>query len=334
MTTVPPTTPPTLELDDIQSGALHQRPSPSGGTHILLRIDDPAAGRALVRRLHPPRRTGRMADEPAHGAWLTVAFTHQGLRALGVPQASLDSFAPELPRHGRARHPARRHRRERPRPLGEAARHRGRPRRPRIPGEGRGAPRTGARTSAQRAGRHPRRRGDLAPGVLPAADWPAAFGFKDGIGQPAVEGSSRQPTNSHERPLQAGGSSSAIRTRPVSCRPCPCRTCSAERRLPSSSQVAHARGGLSPVPTPEGHEPRGRGAPRGQDGGPLAERGTPRPGAGARRSGTRPTRDGTTTSPTATTRAASSAPPAPTRDGESPRRATTSTAVSTLVCTG
>ncbi len=29
-----------LELDDIQSGALHERPSPYVGTYILLRIDD------------------------------------------------------------------------------------------------------------------------------------------------------------------------------------------------------------------------------------------------------------------------------------------------------
>ena len=42
-----------LELDDIQSGALHERPSPYVGTYLLLRIDDRAAGRELVRRLHP-----------------------------------------------------------------------------------------------------------------------------------------------------------------------------------------------------------------------------------------------------------------------------------------
>ena len=42
-----------LELDDIQGGALHPRPSPYVGTHLLLRIDDRAAGRELVRRLMP-----------------------------------------------------------------------------------------------------------------------------------------------------------------------------------------------------------------------------------------------------------------------------------------
>ena len=31
-----------------------------------------------------------------------------------------------------------------------------------------------------------------------------SFGFKDGIGQPAVEGTGIAPTNPHERPLKAG----------------------------------------------------------------------------------------------------------------------------------
>src|ERR687890_324197 len=85
-----------LELDDIQIGALHERPSPYVGTYLLLRIDDPAAGRALVRRLIPLVDSGRAESEPEHGAWITVAFTYSGLKALGVPQASLDSFAPEF----------------------------------------------------------------------------------------------------------------------------------------------------------------------------------------------------------------------------------------------
>ena len=47
----------TLELDDIQSGALHERPSPYVGAYLLLRIDDRAAGRELVRRLQPASST-------------------------------------------------------------------------------------------------------------------------------------------------------------------------------------------------------------------------------------------------------------------------------------
>src|SRR3954465_7722475 len=85
-----------LELDDIQSGALHERPSPYVGTYLLLRIDDRAAGRELVRRLHTVAGSRHASTDPAHDTSVTVAFTHRGLQALGVPQRSLDSFAPEF----------------------------------------------------------------------------------------------------------------------------------------------------------------------------------------------------------------------------------------------
>ena len=39
-----------LELDDIQSGVLRPRPTPYAATYILLRIDDRAHGRELMRR--------------------------------------------------------------------------------------------------------------------------------------------------------------------------------------------------------------------------------------------------------------------------------------------
>src|SRR3712207_5528240 len=85
-----------LELDDIQCGVLHPRPSPYVGTYLLLRIGDRRAGRELVRRLHPVVAASQPASDPARDAWVTVAFTFQGLRALGVPEPSLDSFAPEF----------------------------------------------------------------------------------------------------------------------------------------------------------------------------------------------------------------------------------------------
>src|SRR5436190_18606714 len=59
-----------LELEDIQSGALHERPSPYVGRYILLRIDDRAAGRELVRRLLPLVDSGRPSADPGHDAWL------------------------------------------------------------------------------------------------------------------------------------------------------------------------------------------------------------------------------------------------------------------------
>ena len=53
-----------LELDDIQSGVLHERPSPYVGRYLLLRIDDRTAGRELVRRLLPLVDSGRPAPDP------------------------------------------------------------------------------------------------------------------------------------------------------------------------------------------------------------------------------------------------------------------------------
>ena len=44
----------------------------------------------------PLVRSGRAAPDPSAEAWITVAFTYNGLKALGVPQDSLDSFAPEF----------------------------------------------------------------------------------------------------------------------------------------------------------------------------------------------------------------------------------------------
>src|SRR4051794_24316571 len=85
-----------LELDDIQSGALHERPSPYVGTYLLLRIDRPADGHELVRRLVGVVDSGTPSADPNRDAWITVAFTYAGLKALGVPQSSLDSFSPEF----------------------------------------------------------------------------------------------------------------------------------------------------------------------------------------------------------------------------------------------
>ena len=92
---MPEATHPDLELDDIQAGALFERPSPYVGTYLMLRIADRADGRELVRRLHRIATSSRTSDS-GNDTSLTVAFTYHGLQALGVPQASLDSFAPEF----------------------------------------------------------------------------------------------------------------------------------------------------------------------------------------------------------------------------------------------
>ena len=85
-----------LELDDIQVGMLHQRPTSYVGTYLLPRIDNREAGRKLVQRLLPVIESAGSSSDPGRNAWVSVAFTYQGLKALGVPQDSLDSFAPEF----------------------------------------------------------------------------------------------------------------------------------------------------------------------------------------------------------------------------------------------
>ncbi|GID91175.1 Dyp-type peroxidase [Amorphoplanes digitatis] len=82
-----------IEIDDIQSAALRPRPVPYVGRFAFLRVDDRHAGRALLRRLLPAIDGGWPSPDPSQDAWVAVAFTYQGLRALGVPQESLDSFS-------------------------------------------------------------------------------------------------------------------------------------------------------------------------------------------------------------------------------------------------
>jgi Dyp-type peroxidase family len=87
---------PVLETSDIQATVLRPRPSPYRGEYILLRIGDIGQGREMLRRILPYVAP---ADEwwvPSVPGWLGIAFTFEGLKALGVPQASLDSFPIEF----------------------------------------------------------------------------------------------------------------------------------------------------------------------------------------------------------------------------------------------
>ena len=85
-----------LDVSDIQATVLRPRPSPYVGEYVVLRIDDAAQGRAMLRRMIPYVATSDewwLAKLPG---WLGIAFTYQGLKALGLPQASLDSFPIEF----------------------------------------------------------------------------------------------------------------------------------------------------------------------------------------------------------------------------------------------
>jgi deferrochelatase/peroxidase EfeB len=95
-----PRSPVTIELDDIQATVLRYRPEPYYGTHVMLHVEDARAGREFVRRLTP--HVDSAAEWWRAGeAWTSIAISHTGLVALGLPQDSLDSF-PEAFRVGMA----------------------------------------------------------------------------------------------------------------------------------------------------------------------------------------------------------------------------------------
>lgn len=196
---------PVLELDEIQSGVLRPRPTPYVATYILLRIEERDAGRALMRRLSSVVASAAHPESPARDTWVSVALSFQGLKALGVPQESLGSFPPQFrdgmaaratalgdtdgnsPEHWE-------------KPLGspdvhvvvtalspdsehlESAMERARTAYRELRGI----------TAIWRQDCHVR------PGER------EAFGFRDGIGHPAIEGSGIAGSNPHERPFKAG----------------------------------------------------------------------------------------------------------------------------------
>jgi len=194
-----------LELDDIQSGALHSRPTPYAAHYVVLRIDDGGAGREMLRQLLPAVGTTSLAPERDQQAWVSVGFSFQGLKALGVPQDSLASF-PEEFRQGMAARAAR---------LGDtgesAPEHWEKPF---------GTPDVHVAVSAlspdaarlEAVLSRARKAFENKPGVTPIWKLDAhvlptgreAFGFKDAIGQPAVEGSGIPGTNPKDPPLKAG----------------------------------------------------------------------------------------------------------------------------------
>ncbi len=194
-----------LELTDIQSGVLHPRPSPYVGAYIFVRIDDARAGRDLLGRLLP---VVAPATNPAHAgdeAWVSVALTFQGLKALGLPQASLDSFPPEF-RQGMAARAAKigdigeNAPENWEKPLGTSEVHLGisalSPNKERLD------------AALARA----RETYENMPGVsviwhLDCFALPTEaehFGFRDGISHPAIEGSGIPGSNPNEPPFKAG----------------------------------------------------------------------------------------------------------------------------------
>jgi len=196
---------PALELEDIQSGVLRPRPTPFAATYIILRIDDQAAGRELMRRLSQVVASAANPESPTRDTWVSAALSFQGFKALGVPEASLASFSQPF-REGMAARAARLG------DVGDSA--------PELWEKPLGSSEvhvvlTGVSTDLQQVdaalARAKAATADL-PGVVAIwrqdchveKDEKEPFGFRDGISHPAIEGSGVPGTNPNETPLKAG----------------------------------------------------------------------------------------------------------------------------------
>ena len=194
-----------LELDDIQSGVLRPRPSPYAATYIVLRIDDRRAGRELMGRLSKVVASAAHPRSPARDTWVSAALSFQGLKALGVPQASLNSFAPEFQQGMAARASILGDLGENSpehweKPLGSFDVH--------VVLTAIAPDSKHLETALERArAAYNELRGVSAiwrQDCHTPADEREAFGFKDGISHPAIEGSGTPGTNPSERPLKPG----------------------------------------------------------------------------------------------------------------------------------
>jgi Dyp-type peroxidase family len=195
---------PTLELHEIQATVLRPRPAPYFGTHVLLRIEDAQAGRAFLRRLTP--YVDSAADSRiAANAWLDVGISYTGLEALGLSQESLQSF-PEAFRVGMA---------ARAKQLGDDGVND-----PKNWDKPYGTGQIHIGVSAFTDSEEKRRwalaiarqqyEGFSGVRVLAMQDFGAqpgdlnSLGYKDGIDQPAIEGSGIEPLPAYGRPIKAG----------------------------------------------------------------------------------------------------------------------------------
>src|SRR5882672_3892166 len=193
-----------VDLHDIQATLLRHRPEPYFGTHVFLHIDDAQSGRAFLRRLAP--HVSSAADWwNAEDAWIAVAISYSGLVALGVTEDSLRSF-PEAFQMGMAAR-AEKLRDYGPndpknweRPFGSGQIH--------IQVSIVSATEVQWRRTMETA-RH-QYQGLAGVTVLLTQDFGAqpgslnSLGYKDSIGQPAIENSGVEPLPGQGQPIKAG----------------------------------------------------------------------------------------------------------------------------------
>ena len=192
-------------------------------------------------------------------AWVSLAITCEGLKALGVPQAShREPRARISARHGGAGGVPQGHRREQPGALGEAARNAGPPRHSHGPCAGPGPARCIARARASRLRGNARHQAIWRQDCYALPTEKEHFGYKDGIGQPAIEGSDVPPSNPLEAPLKAGefviGYPDETGCVQVSCRRCWRRTAPTSASASSTSASAPSASILKANATRPGEE--------------------------------------------------------------------------------
>jgi len=193
----------TLDLHEIQATVLRPRPAPYFGTHVLLRIDDARDGRELFRRL-TPHIDSAAAWWSAKTPWLSVGISFAGLKALGLPEDSLQSF-PEAFREGMA---------ARARQLGDTGLND-----PKNWDAAYGQGQVHIGVQAFSDSEEERRRilrvareqlDGLSVSILAMQDFGAqpgdrnSLGYKDGIDQPAIEGSGVNPLPGQGEPIKPG----------------------------------------------------------------------------------------------------------------------------------
>jgi deferrochelatase/peroxidase EfeB len=199
-----PRNPDALDLHDIQATVLRHRPEPYFGTHLFLHINDAHAGREFLRRLGP--HISSAADWwNAGDAWIAVAISYPGLASLGVPEGSLRTF-PEAFRMGMAA------RAEKLRDYGPNDPKNWEP--PFGSGQIHIQVAVVSATEDQwhrtlETARH-QYEGLAGIAVLLTQDFGAqpgslnSLGYKDGIGQPAIENSGVEPLPGQGQPIKAG----------------------------------------------------------------------------------------------------------------------------------
>jgi Dyp-type peroxidase family len=195
---------PTLDLDEIQATVLRPRPAPYFGTHVLLRVDEAAAGRRFLSRITPHIASAANWWSAAN-TWLMIGISYAGLEALGLRKESLQSF-PEAFRAGMA---------ARAKQLGDEGVND-----PKNWDKPYGTGQVHIGVSAFSDSEERRRRvlaiareqyeGFSGVSLLAMQDFGAqpgdlnSLGYKDGIDQPPIEGSGVEPLPGQGRPISAG----------------------------------------------------------------------------------------------------------------------------------